>query len=347
MGAISLATADTAVLTQALDAAARDERGRSDAGLAISGEAQGFVAHGGALLYRPVGRRWVSITSPLGALEARRAAMTAFRDAARASHRRAVFHDLRPDDVAFARSLGLRVEKIGEAAELDLATFSLRGNKREALRRNYKKLVKANARFEVLPAEAVAAHLADLEAVSEAWLTARGRELGGTLGRFDPDYLTRTPVACVWVDDRMVGFASVWLSPDGQAASMDLMRRRPDAPMGAMDFLFVELIGWTAARGCQRFDLGLAPLAGLQGETGAFARLGATIFEHGEAIYNFQGVRQFKNKFAPAWSPRYLAFDGGLGRGVMTLLDLARLGAGGWTALAARFKMRLARRSVA
>ncbi|MEZ5420391.1 MAG: phosphatidylglycerol lysyltransferase domain-containing protein [Vicinamibacterales bacterium] len=41
-------------------------------------------------------------------------------------------------------------------------------------------------------------------------------------------------------------------------------------------------------------------------------RLGSLIYEHGEPVYAFQGLRAFKDKFHPQWEPRYLAYPGGL-----------------------------------
>jgi phosphatidylglycerol lysyltransferase len=81
-----------------------------------------------------------------------------------------------------------------------------------------------------------------------------------------------------------------------------------------MDFLFVELTLWGKKEEYRWFNLGVAPLSGL--ETHAFAplwnRLGSFIFRHGEHFYNFQGVRQYKEKFDPELEPRYLASPGGL-----------------------------------
>ena len=36
------------------------------------------------------------------------------------------------------------------------------------------------------------------------------------------------------------------------------------------------------------------------------------MFRHGEHFYNFQGLRNYKSKFSPEWSPKYLASPGGL-----------------------------------
>jgi phosphatidylglycerol lysyltransferase len=35
------------------------------------------------------------------------------------------------------------------------------------------------------------------------------------------------------------------------------------------------------------------------------------LFRLGEHFYNFQGLRAYKQKFDPAWEPRYLAGPGG------------------------------------
>ena len=58
-------------------------------------------------------------------------------------------------------------------------------------------------------------------------------------------------------------------------------------------------------------------------------RLGAFLYEHGEAVYNFQGLRAYKEKFDPVWEPHYLAYPGGL-RLPRILADVSALVAGGY-----------------
>jgi phosphatidylglycerol lysyltransferase len=106
----------------------------------------------------------------------------------------------------------------------------------------------------------------------------------------------------------LIAFANLWTTSDGQEVAVDLMRYGPAAPKGVMDFLFVEIALWAKAEGYQRFDLSMAPLSGLNDEKGApfLMRFGAIMFEEGEELYGFRGLRNFKDKFNPNWEPLYL-----------------------------------------
>jgi phosphatidylglycerol lysyltransferase len=81
----------------------------------------------------------------------------------------------------------------------------------------------------------------------------------------------------------------------------------------------------------------MAPLSGLERRALAplWSRLGALAFQHGEHFYNFQGLRHYKEKFAPEWKPRYLVSPGGLVLPVI-LVDVASLIAGGLKGVIAR-----------
>jgi phosphatidylglycerol lysyltransferase len=81
-----------------------------------------------------------------------------------------------------------------------------------------------------------------------------------------------------------------------------------------MEYLFIELMLWGKREGYKWFNLGMAPLSGLENDVLApiWNRLGTFIFRHGEHFYNFQGLREYKEKFKPLWEPKYLASPGGL-----------------------------------
>ena len=171
-----------------------------------------------------------------------------------------------------------------------------------------------------------------LRRVSDDWLAAKSAaEKGFSLGFFDPEYLSRFPVAVIERDGEIDAFANIWPGPHGVELSVDLMRYRRMAPKGIMEPLFVHLIKWGKDSGYRWFSLGMAPLSGF--ETSPLAplwnRIGAFLYEHGEPLYNFQGVRAYKEKFNPEWEPHYLAYPGGL-RLPRILADVSALIAGGY-----------------
>jgi phosphatidylglycerol lysyltransferase len=205
--------------------------------------------------------------------------------------------------------------KLGEEAIVHLEGFSLVGAARKGLRRVLGDARKDGAEFEIAPAERVPSLMPDLKRISDEWLSLKKtREKGFSLGRFDERYLLNFPVALVRCSDEIVAFANVWCAADHRELSVDLMRYSSRAPHGVMDYLFIELMTWGKAQGYERFNLGMAPLSGLESRALApiWNRAGALIFRQGEQFYNFRGLRQYKEKFDPVWEPRYLASPGGL-----------------------------------
>jgi phosphatidylglycerol lysyltransferase len=174
--------------------------------------------------------------------------------------------------------------------------------------------------------------MTELRAVSDDWLAEKaGGEKGFSLGFFDESYLRRFPVAVVERDGRVLAFANVWRGARGEELSVDLMRYRRDAPKDIMESLLIYLIAAGKEQGYKRFVLGMAPLSGFESSPIApfWHRMAALLYKHGEAVYNFQGLRAYKDKFKPAWEPRYLAYPGGLSL-PRILADAAALVAGGY-----------------
>src|SRR5262249_30189397 len=136
-----------------------------------------------------------------------------------------------------------------------------------------------------------------------------GGDKAFAMGGFKPRYVSEFACAVVEAAGVVVAFATIWTTPDRSSFSMDLMRYGDEAPKNVMDFLFVELLRWGRAQGYQAFDFGMAPLAGLDDRPLApiMSRVGRLLFERGEDLYNFRGVRRYKDKYDPVWQPRYIA----------------------------------------
>jgi phosphatidylglycerol lysyltransferase len=236
-----------------------------------------------------------------------------FREACDRYAARPVFYQIGVDDLPNYLDAGLTLSKIGEEARVDLAHFGLEGSRWAELRQIHRRAQRDGASSEVLDVQQVVQQMPALRAISDQWLTAKSvAEKGFSLGRFDERYLARFPCAVVKVADRIVAFANVWASGDGQELSVDLMRYDDHAPKGVMDYLLIELMLWGRQQGHAWFNLGMAPLSGLVDRDFApmWNRVGAFVYRHGEHFYNFEGLREYKEKFHPVWRPRYLATPG-------------------------------------
>nr|WP_314433053.1 phosphatidylglycerol lysyltransferase domain-containing protein [uncultured Brevundimonas sp.] len=282
------------------------------------------------LTYRVRGRRWIVMGEPAGLKEERRELLWSFAEMADSYGGAAVFYSVSEAVLGDLATMGLAVRKVGEAAVIEVAGFSMEGKSKQNLRTAVNRAEREGGSFEVLPPGSVGPIVDELRAVSDAWLTMHeGAEKAFSLGRFDPAYLDLTPLAVVRAEGRIVAFANLLTAPD--EAAVDLMRHAPDAPHGVMDYLFTRCTQWARDQGMARFDLGMAPLSGLEDRRMApvFARVGALVFDEGGALYGFQGLRSYKAKFAPDWRPRFIAAPATTPL-PLALLDVALLTSGGW-----------------
>jgi len=260
--------------------------------LALLGDKYFWFGEGDAafLMYGISGRTYVVMGDPVGDAAGFPELAWDFFEDSRRQGGRVVWYEVGPGSMPVLAELGFRFFKIGEEAVVDLTSFS------------------------VVPAGQIAPRLGELRAVSDGWLESKkGKEKGFSLGFFDEDYLLNFPCALVERDGKIVAFSNVWPSGDGRDLSIDLMRHVDDAPNGTMEYLFIELLLWGAAQGYKTFNLGMAPMSGVEARESAplWNKAITMIFRNGEGLYNFQGLRAFKEKFGPDWLPRYVAMAGG------------------------------------
>jgi phosphatidylglycerol lysyltransferase len=283
------------------------------------------------LMYGRASKSLVAMGGPVGRSEAWPDLVWSFRELCDQHGRWPVFYQVRAEELPLYLELGLGLVKLGEEALVPLADFCLHGPARAELRYLHRRAARDGAFFELLPAGSASRIAAELQAVSEAWLKIkRTREKRFSLGRFDLAYLDRFPLALVRRQGTLVAFANVWLGGGRSEMAIDLMRQGPQAGYGTMDYLFIELMLWGKAKGYRSFSLGLAPLSGLRDNPLAplWTRVGTFIFNNGEGLYNFQGLRRYKEKFAPQWRPRFMAAPGGLAL-PQVAVDVANLISGG------------------
>jgi phosphatidylglycerol lysyltransferase len=222
------------------------------------------------------------------------------------------YAQVQPDYLMPYQDAGYHALCIGSEAIVNLSTFNLTGHDKKGIRSGVNRMTKLGYRADVLQPPHPQTVLDELRQISDEWLTAmHGTEKHFSLGWFDEDYLNSGPVIVIYNPAGYIdAFANILPEYKASEVTIDLMRHRHKADKGQMDFLFVSLFEWAKEQGYATFNMGLSGLAGA-GENPtdpAIERALHYIYEHFNQFYNFKGLHEFKAKYDPTWSPRYLVY---------------------------------------
>ncbi len=297
--------------------------------VALLGDKRFLVSPQGdaALMYGVSGRSWVCLGGPFGSVPAGEALIWQLAERADRAGCKPVFYGIDATQMVQLLDFGHAILKTGEVARVDLTSFSLDGPARKDLRYARGRAERDGLRFRILPRAEVPVHIGQLRAISDAWLDTRhGSEKGFSLGRFDPTYLAEFDLAIMCHDEKIVAFANLWRGADLAEISIDLMRHLPEQTPVLMDAMMTETLLASKAMGYRWFNLGGAPLSGLRNHplASVWTRIGTMVYRRGDEFYSFEGLRNFKDKFGPVWTPVYMTCPGGLSI-PRALIDVALL----------------------
>ena len=285
--------------------------------LALTGDKKFLCsdAQNAFIMYAVQGRSWFALGDPVGPKDQWQELIWNFTELCDQYNGWPAFYQVEKENLDLYLELGLTFLKLGEEARVNLENFSLEGASRKSLRYSHNKAIKQNCSFSIVPQQDVGLVLDEIKTVSDSWLKQKNvREKRFSVGYFNPAYISATPLVLIRQNEKIIGFANVLPGADKQELSVDLMRFVPTGPEDIMDYLFIELMLWGRQNGYQWFNLGMAPLSGIDNRALAplWSHAGAFIFKYGEYFYNFQGLHEYKDKFDPQWQPKYLACHKGL-----------------------------------
>lgn len=255
----------------------------------------------------------VAFGDPVGNMESFSEVILKFYQMCKSEKKQCVFYEISNRFINNYLEIGLNFIKIGEEGVVELEKFSLDGGVNKNLRTIYNRLKKSGLKVEFLEKERFSEYKERLKEISEQWLLNKNSsEKGFSLGKYDEDYLSNFNFVIVKMNEEILGFATLFETESKEELSLDLMRYAENAPSNLMEYLFINVIYWGKERGYKRFSLGMAPLSGINDSEFAstWNKVGSLIYRHGGNFYNFEGLKFFKNKFKPTWTPRYIAFSG-------------------------------------
>jgi len=271
-----------------------------------------FSGGGSVVAYTASGGVAVALGDPVGPPEDLPSATRGFAAFALGHGWTPAFYETNDASTPGYADLGYSSVALGYEAIIPLGEFSTSGKSFRTIRNTVNRLTAEGYVAELLPAPQRRDVIRVLRDVSDVWLAnMKGTEKRFSLGWFDDEYIQGSDVMVVRTPHgAIVAFANVVSEFNANEVTIDLMRHRPEAPNGVMDFLFVRLFEWAREQGFESFNMGLSPLAGLgeDPEHGLTEKLLALVYEHGNALYGFRGLHDYKEKFHPVWEPRFLVY---------------------------------------
>ena len=209
--------------------------------------------------------------------------------------------------------IGFEKIQIGSEAVIDSRTFAS-----ETITNKHFRYVRNRAQKDGLSVEFFTTPLSDsqlrqLEHISNSWLENGRQEYSFIMAPFSYAYLQDCSVAVLMAAGQPVAYANYLPSFKSKTASIDHMRFMPDTSSVAMHFLLMQATLQALESGFAHFNLGFVPLAKLgTTENHVAGRLLALLRRLGSRFYSSTGLEQFKGKFEPDWTPRYISYQGGM-----------------------------------
>lgn len=284
------------------------------AAFAVEPDKHHFLAASGhaTVAYRVTTGVAITVGDPIGPPDKFEAAVDEFCAHCRRHDWIPCFYEIKAQGLEIYRQRKLRTLKIAEEAVIYLDQFSLRGTKMQKVRQALNKIEREHTDLNIeffhgSPSQDVEDQL---QIISGDWLSKKGiKELGFTMGRFDPATLGHQFLAVAADKGKVLAFVS-WRPYAGKGLTLDLMRYVPEAPKFIMDFLIAKSLLRLQQEDYRQASLANAPLANVspEDELTMLDRGVRLLFENLHGIYEFKSLFQFKKKFNPTWEGRYLAF---------------------------------------
>lgn len=186
-----------------------------------------------------------------------------------------------------ARKLGWHVKQIAIEAMVRPQAWSIAGAKRQTLRRKLRLAEKAGITIRPMSHQH---DLPQMTRIAAAWAVSHGGQLGFSMGRYEPHYVSQQAVFLIEKQGELIGFVTFHKGDDGWV--LDLIRHMDNLPDGGIYAAIVA--GIAAAKAADVTSLSLASVPDPRTTPAFWADRKA-------------GLAQFKRCFGPIWVPRYLA----------------------------------------
>lgn len=199
---------------------------------------------------------------------------------------------------------------IGQEAILDVTRFSIEGRDKKSLRNGLNSLQKKGFTVDIKMAPHNAEMLEELKLVSDDWLQNYNKEeLVFSQGMFDERELEKQNMVLLKdADGKIKAFLNIIPDYAEEECTYDLIRKTADAPAAAMDALIIKLIEYARTNNKTYINLGMVPMTGITQPENMAERVVKLAALKIKRFQHYQGLREFKEKYASFWENKYLVY---------------------------------------
>lgn len=261
------------------------------------------------IVYKRIANKLVVLGDPIGDETYFSSAIKEFYEYSENRGCQPIFYQISPRLMHYYHESGYRFLKLGEEGIVNLQNFTLEGKQAAKLRTSFNKFTRNACTFSVIHPPYSDKLLSELKMISDKWL-GNQKEKGFSVVSFSEEYVSCFPLALLCDHEgNSIAFATL-ASDYKKSISIDLMRKDANSPNGTMDVLFIHILNWAKDKGYATCSLGMAPLSNVGNCRHSFIseKLLGLAYHHGNSLYNFKGLKEFKGKFACTWEPKYLAY---------------------------------------
>jgi phosphatidylglycerol lysyltransferase len=267
--------------------------------------------HRGFISYRLTGGFAVVLEEPVCAEENKVILIEEFENYCKKNGFKTVYYRVDEESLYYFNKFRKKRIFIGQEAILDIPLFKLEGKDRKSLRNSMNSLTKKGFTTHIYKAPVAGSLIQALEQVSNEWLeTFEMEELIFSQGMFDRNELKKHDIITLSDNEgRIVAFLNIIPDYSPDECTYDMIRKTSDAPGGAMDALIVRLIEYAREKGYLFLNMGMVPMAGIDKPENTAEQVVKFAYERLKRFRNYQGLRDFKEKYATRWLDKFLVYE--------------------------------------
>lgn len=273
--------------------------------LFVSQQYEGFIA------YRVASSFAIVLEEPVCSEDNKVLLLKEFEQQCKKMGLRPAFYRVDEDSTYYFSQLKKKKMLIGQEAIMDIRDFTLSGKDKKSLRNGLNSLANKGFVTTLHPAPQSSAMLAELKQVSDEWLEQYAvKEMTFSQGLFEEatmreqDIITVTDAA-----GSIVAFLNIIPDYAPGECTYDLIRKRTNVPGGVMDALIIALILDAQQKGLQYLNLGMVPMSGISQPENTAEKMVKYAYEKLRFFRHYQGLREFKDKYATEWTNKYLIYE--------------------------------------